>query len=201
MMKSVLVAFLASLAVVSADQDYPTDVSMGQLSYGGSGCPQGTLSQSFSQDRKTFTLIFDQFYASLEQGKPITDSRKNCQINVPVKIPQGWQFSILSTDYRGYVQLDRGLHAQHKSTYYFAGQSEQVSSTCDFYGPTARDYLSHNDVGVESWSPCGTSANLNVNAQVRLLNESGPASAKGQITNDSTDGKFKQMLGLRWKRC
>lgn len=179
----------------------PKEVTIESLKYGGTGCPQGTIGQSISDDRSTYTLIFDSYIASVGPGVSITEGRKNCQVNLALRIPQGWQFSILSTDFRGFAALDAGVTGTQKSTYYFAGESKQVSVQKDFVGPYSQDYLSHHEIGVQTavWCPCGSTANLNINGQVRLMSSN--SQATGQLANDSQDGKFEQKLGLSWRKC
>jgi hypothetical protein len=87
------------------------------------------MSTQISSDRTIVTLIFDSYVASIGPGIPVTDSRKNCQLNVDIKYPGGFQYSILSADYRGYASLESGVSGVLKSNYYFSGQSEQVRST------------------------------------------------------------------------
>jgi len=38
-----------------------------QVTYGGSGCPQGTVGSIISEDGTTMTLIFDSYVASMGQ--------------------------------------------------------------------------------------------------------------------------------------
>jgi len=180
----------------------PSQVYLETLSYGGSGCPAGTVGQSIADDRTTFTLIFDNYVAAAGPGTKITDSRKNCQLNLKLHFPQGWQYSIYSTDFRGYVQLDSGAKGTQKNIYYFQGDTQQVSSQTDFVGPTDRDYLVHDQVGAAStvWGPCGVSASLNINSQVRIDN-SANRNARGQLTTDSADGKVAHIIGFQWRRC
>src|SRR4051812_38006942 len=73
-----------------------------QVTYGGTGCPQGSVGSVISQDRTTMTLIFDQYVASIGPGIPVTENRKNCQLNIDLIYPGGFQYSIFSADYRGY---------------------------------------------------------------------------------------------------
>ncbi|KAF3931039.1 hypothetical protein ABW20_dc0103947 [Dactylellina cionopaga] len=47
-----------------------------------------TSSTYISADRKTFTLIFDNYVAALGPGVSITESRKNCQLNIDIHYPQ-----------------------------------------------------------------------------------------------------------------
>jgi hypothetical protein len=102
-------------------------VTIRGVTYGGTGCPQGSMSSQISSDRTIVTLIFDSYVASVGPGVAATESRKNCQLNVDIKYPGGFQYSILSADYRGYAALQKGVSGTLKSTYYFSGQTAQVS--------------------------------------------------------------------------
>jgi hypothetical protein len=73
-------------------------------------------------------LIFDSYVASMGKGIAITEARKNCQLNINLQYPGGFQYSIFSADYRGYAQLDKGVNGTQQSTYYFSGQTAQVST-------------------------------------------------------------------------
>ncbi len=53
--------------------------------------------------------------------------RKNCQLTLELQYPGGFQYSILSADYRGYANIEKGVTGTLKSTYYFAGLKPQVS--------------------------------------------------------------------------
>lgn len=86
------------------------------------------MSTQISSDRTIVTLIFDAYIASLGPGIPLVDNRKNCQLNVHITYPGGFQYSVLSADYRGYASLQKGVTGTLKSTYYFSGQGEQVNS-------------------------------------------------------------------------
>src|SRR5262245_50167374 len=87
----------------------PAEVYLQSISYGGTGCPQGSVANTFSADRKAFTLIFDKFVASSGPGVPITETRKNCQLNINIHVPQGFTYAVHTFDYRGYVQLPAGV--------------------------------------------------------------------------------------------
>lgn len=72
------------------------------------------------------TLIYDAYVASIGPGVAVTEKRKNCQLNVDLYYPGGFQFSIFSADYRGYAALDKSVTGTQRSTYYFSGQTNQV---------------------------------------------------------------------------
>jgi hypothetical protein len=170
------------------------------ITYGGSGCKQGSVSSSISQDLTTFTLIFDSFIAETGQGKSISDSRKNCQINVDLRYPQGWSYSIVSVDYRGFVSLPKGTSAEQSALYYFSGETAQSKSSTKFQGPYENSYLVSDKIPVQQivWSPCGKVIQGNVNAAVSI---SGDRSKSALMTVDSIDGKVKQIFGVQWRKC
>jgi hypothetical protein len=199
--------FLTSSILISSQSfavggPNPSEVYISSISYGGSGCPQGTVGQSLSSDRTSMTLIFDEFIASVGPGVAITESRKNCQLNINLRIPQGWSYTIGTMDYRGFANLARGHVGTQKSIYYFQGEIAQVSKDTVFRGPMSKDYLIRDTIPMNSvvWSECNKVVPLNINTQVRIDN-SGNRATPGQLTTDSIDGKVKKIFGLQWKRC
>ncbi|CAO2649870.1 Nn.00g011620.m01.CDS01 [Neocucurbitaria sp. VM-36] len=202
---------LALLPLAAAAPALP-DVNLGEappagqvkirgVSYGGTGCPQGTMSSQISADRSVVTLIFDSYIASIGPGIAVTEQRKNCQLNVDLEYPGGFQYSILSADYRGYAAIQKGISGTLKSTYYFSGQTAQTSTEYGFTGPVNGDYLKHDEADSTSivWSPCGATGMLNINSQVRLTSTN--TSATGLLTTDSTDLKFTQVVYVQWQKC
>lgn len=192
---AVLSAIAGSVAAAG-----PQGVAFNKVTYGGLGCPQGTVSAIFAADRSSFTLLFDQYIASAGPGVPVTESRKSCQIAADVSVPAGWSFSVATVDYRGYVSLPPGGVAQQTSIYYFQGSQLQSQAGTTFRGPIAKDYLSSDAVKLEAvnWSVCNQNVPFNVKSQVRL---SVPFGQSGQITTDSMDTKVEQIYGLLWRRC
>jgi hypothetical protein len=186
---------------ITFDGPDPTKVQIKGVAYGGNGCPQGTMGYQISNDRTTVTLIFDSYIASIGPGIALTEARKNCQLNVDILYPSGFQYSILSADYRGYANLQKGVTGTLKSTYYFAGSQEQSSTTQDFTGPLIGDYRKSDKADSTSvvWSPCGAEGMLNINSQVRLASSN--SSAQGILTTDSTDLKFTQVVYVAWQKC
>ena len=192
-------AFAGEIEPVGGSPD-ASQVYIAGITYGGTGCPQGTVSAAFTQDRKTVTMIFDQFLAQTGPGLKPTDSRKACQVNVDLRYPSGWSYSVMKVDYRGYVGIPYGFSALQKATYYFSGDSGQYVSTSRFRGPMYEDYTITDQFPVErfDWSPCGSVQRGNIKASVELR---GDLSEPALITVDSIDGKVKQIYGLLWRRC
>jgi len=73
----VLIAGLAAPATVEAQGPDPNNPYIQSISYGGSGCPQGTIGHSFANDRLSFTLIFDQFIAYQGPNVPAANKRRS----------------------------------------------------------------------------------------------------------------------------
>lgn len=121
---------IASAGVIDPNyfSDEPTghDVSITGVAYAGSGCPAGSVAGQLATDLTTITLLYDSFVAQAGPGIQASEYRKNCQLNVKLQYPQGWQFSVFKSDYRGYAQVPDGDTGTVKSTYYFSGDSKQV---------------------------------------------------------------------------
>ena len=104
-----------------------SQVQITGMTYAGTGCPANSAAYALSADLTTMTVLMSQYVASIGTGVAITESRKNCQLNLQLHYPSGFQYSIFSADYRGYAYLDPGVTGQQQSTYYFSGQTAQVS--------------------------------------------------------------------------
>ena len=138
-------------------------------------------------------------------GVSIRDGRRNCQVTLDLHVPQGWQFSLASFDYRGYVFLDEGMQAVHSALYYFQGSGFNGRFASIMDGTIDEDYTFRDEVGLESleWSRCDASRALNINTAIAVKNidkANFPAS-QGLITNDSIDGQITHVFGIRWRRC
>jgi hypothetical protein len=153
-----------------------------------------------SDDAKAFTLLFDSYVAEAGPGMPLSLARKNCQIAVDLRFPQGWSYSIFTVDYRGYARLDPGTSGQQVSSYYFSGQSKTGNLRTTYYGPAERDYQIRDTLGIDAlvWSPCGVNRALNMNTQVRV---SATGRQRALMTIDSIDGELKHVYGIQWRRC
>ncbi|WP_186645577.1 DUF4360 domain-containing protein [Fluviispira vulneris] len=170
-------------------------------SYGGTGCPAGTARAAVSPDLKSFTMIFDEYVVEAQGSNSIT--RKNCQILVNFDFPQGWSYSLVRLDYRGFYSLSAGATAKQQSLYYFQGGLQQGRLYTQFTGPTQGDYTISDTLGINDvvWSPCGEKRALNINTS--LLAQVGPNNPNGfsHLTTDSVDGTVQTTYALMWKKC
>jgi hypothetical protein len=180
----------------------PDYVRIRDITYAGSGCPAGSVGADVAGDLSAFTLLFDQYQAQVGPGIPMAQKRKNCQINLRLDIPNGWSYSLFTVDTRGYVSLEPGVRALQQSLYYFQGQMRTGRLQTVVFGPADRNYVARDQIKIENqvWSPCGASRSLNINTEVRVDNSAAPF-RQGMMTVDSIDGQFKQIYGVKWRRC
>ncbi len=180
----------------------PPWVTIDSVKYAGTGCPAGSVMENLSDDYKAFSLMFDDYVVEAGPGVSRREMRKACQINVDLKFPQGWSFSIMDVDYRGYVSLDRGVTGVAQSDYYFQGQRGSARLKTNFRGPVDKDYEYRDRLGMSSvvWSPCGANRSLNIKSQIRVDNRRN-RNGTGLLTLDSIDGEVKHIYGIQWRRC
>jgi hypothetical protein len=193
-------AIATTIPVENGNVPNRNEVSIRQITVNGSGCPPGSVASAISEDLKSFTLLFSEFIASSGPGVTAPDNRKNCLLNVDIRYPQGWSYSVATIDYRGFVSVPRGVTAVQRSTYYFSGQTQQATITSRWVGPRSDDYLVRNQVPISQivWSKCGVTERGNINTQIRL---EGDLTKSAQMTVDSIDGTLKQIYGIQWRRC
>ncbi|MBC7659933.1 MAG: DUF4360 domain-containing protein [Chitinophagaceae bacterium] len=213
--KFVLPALLSLSAVSAFAEDrIPVlppagSVKIKSLSAIGSGCPDAsTYSTNISDDAQAFTVTFSSFVAEVGPGIPLSASRKNCALTATLQIPAGYQFSIATFNYRGFMDLDSKVQAEHTTQYYFQGQSQTGKFVAREVGPKSKDFVYTDTIGLTSvyipdvWSPCNIDRALIVNPSIRVSKLAGAArDAQGLITNDSVDGELKQVFGFVWRQC
>lgn len=120
----------------------PTEraVTATSFSYGGRGCPTGTAHTTISEDRQTVTFLFDAYAASTGPGVPAANRRTACQINILFDsdlLDLQPQADITTA---GSSNLGTGTQSQIVTTAFFAGESDLVSRTDDYTGPTNNNY-------------------------------------------------------------
>lgn len=195
-MKKLLMFFV----VLSSSYAMADDIYLGQPAYGGNGCPQGTASAVLSPDRKTLSVLFDNYQATAGRGTGRTLDRKSCNLAVPVHVPQGLSVSLFQMDYRGFNDLPRGGSSRFSVEYFFAGQ-RGPSTAKDFYGSLNDEYLITNQVAATAlvWSPCGADTNLRINSSMQVRTNS--ANEQAMATVDSADIRSGIVYHVQWRRC
>jgi hypothetical protein len=183
-------------------QSIPNEVTISDVRFGGSGCPDGSVSASLSPDYQALTLIFDEYMA--EVGPEVATSKKRlfCHIVMQLHFPAGFSYSLVDLTYQGFASLDAGLTATQKSTYFFQGdmKDDRYSFNTRLYGQMDGDYVRTDSLGLLSWSSCDKKRGLNIVTSVQLDNKYN-RKGTGMITLDSVDGQVTERYGLRWRKC
>lgn len=187
-------------ALALATDPNPDDVYINFINTGGRGCPDDDdVSKVLSEDRKTFTMVFDKMILEYPPGSRVKNL--NCTAQINLHIPQGFQVSIASVNTRGYVFLPPGGRARQTSQYYFAGNPLRIEPHTDLVGPRDGSYTFTDDVPFWSLaSECNAAAVFNVSTSINL-NMSGAPNGTGIINTEEVDGKFKKVFHLMWRRC
>jgi hypothetical protein len=187
---------LGSLSLAHAEDQ----LELGLPAYGGTGCPAGTVSAALSPDNQSLSILFDSFVVESggETGRFV--DRKNCNVAVPVHVPQGYSVSVFQVDYRGYNLVPSGGRSVLGAEYFFAdARGPRISKS--FYGPQNQDYFYRNELVAEAlvWTACGEDTNLRMN--VSMMTQSNRSNDQAMSTVDSSDISTGVIYHIRWKRC
>lgn len=197
-MKTVLTLF-AAIALLSTTA-HADGLTLGEPSYGGSGCPNGSASTTLSPDQKSLSILFDEYIveAGGEDGKRM--ARKSCNIAIPVHVPQGYSVSIFKVDYRGYAFVPYGGQGRFNVEYFFAGRrGPRFRKT--FRGEYDDEFMLTNNLRARAlvWSQCGADVNLRVNSSMMMRTNRWKEEALASV--DSADVKSGIVYHIKWKRC
>ncbi|MGB0453936.1 MAG: DUF4360 domain-containing protein [Bacteriovoracaceae bacterium] len=191
---------LTLAALLSMSSAFANGLYLGEPGYGGSGCPQGSVSTVLSPDQSSLSVLFDEYYVEAGGDSRKRIARKSCNIAIPVHVPQGFSVSIVDVDYRGYVSLPRGAKARFSAEYFFAGR-RGPKLTENFRGFTDDEFLLSDKLGLRAlvWSRCGADVNMRVNTS--MLVRTNRKKEEALATVDSADFTGKLVYHLKWKRC
>jgi hypothetical protein len=158
------------------------------VSYGGNGCPTNSVTVEVGSDGQELSILFDKFIA---QGNDPKNSRKSCNISIPIKVPPGFQISLYDADYRGYVEPD--TQGTLRTEYFFAGNRGPVFERT-FYGESNYIATDRPSTVASIWSGCGGNENMRVNASMT-------ASGEGIATVDLLKAHRGLVYHLKYRAC
>ena len=123
-----LLSALAAATPVPQTKEKPSghEIEITGVTYGGTGCPDKTVQGLLQDDGTVISLSFDAYTVQSGPQIPATERRKFCQLQLKLKYPSGFQYSVFGADYRGYASLESDVSGTAQSTYYFSGQQNQV---------------------------------------------------------------------------
>jgi hypothetical protein len=191
-----LTALLACVPLGAAGPN-PSAPFVESITYGGTGCPQGTVGQTITSARTQYVLGFDQWIASSGPAVPVTEGRKACQVNVNLRVPPHSPVAFLTMVMRGFVQLPAGVRAETSTIAYLAGDTTQTDQPAAFAGPVAKTFETRFPIKLKLPNSKTTAViPINFKIDIRLI---GPPSAAAMMTTDyltaqlaSNEGKNDQ---------
>ncbi|KAG6353946.1 hypothetical protein INS49_005203 [Diaporthe citri] len=198
-------------AVTGAPISKPSGISISSVTCSGKGCPSGSVSTSLSADKTVVTLGFDKFQAYIGPGTSVADRSKSCNLMLTLKYPPTYSFTVVSSTYHGYAQLDNGVTGKFSSTYLFSSLlSATFSTSTSVLGGVSLEsgsvYTKSDTISTPNLvlSPCGllsvgSSALLNIGNAISLTSSN--SSAVGLMTNDDAAVSTTQQVALKWFSC
>jgi hypothetical protein len=186
--------------VLADDEDEDDALELGLPEYGGTGCPEDTVSAVLSDDARSLSVLFDSYVAETEEG--VKRSRASCSLAIPLHIPHGLSVSMYQVDYRGFADIPHGGKGQFNAEYFFAG-SRGPSTVRTFPSGFSDDFLFRNHVGVEAvvWSRCGSDTIARVNTSITAQKNRAGSPEEAFVAVDSTDVTGEMVFHLRWRTC
>lgn len=190
--------WISGLLLAVATHAIADDISIGYPGYGGSGCPQGSVSATLSPDNKQLSLLFDEYVVESMGNKRI--AHKTCNIAIPFHVPNGYSLSIIQVDYRGYNGLPSGANSRLTAEYFFAGVGGPKLSKV-FRGSADSDYYQSHKLAASAviWSPCGKDVNLRINSSMRVITNS--LGEQAIATVDSIDLTSGMIYHFAFRQC
>lgn len=160
------------------------------------GCPEGSYSVVNSPDGTSLSILFDAFAVS--SGA----EQKQCNLQVPLLLPEGYSLGVYRVDYRGYANLARKEESELTVDYQLGPRNKGRRFQRKIKGETDDDFLFTENIGAGLMKRigCGEAAVLDVSVRLTLA-ASGQSEA--MATLDSADGAARGGLiyYLDTKKC
>lgn len=199
--KLVMISALSAAAPAFAEEMPPAgSVQIDTVRFNGTGCRSGTAALNISPDRRALTLIFNEYSVDASTGQP-SHRKKSCDIDVRMKVPDGWTFALATVDYRGYAGLEAGTSGWQESRVQFAPGPMVKLGGMSLTGPYDGDFQVHNDApATRPNAPCsGPTRGMKLKTDIGV--ETPPRGGNAYLAVDSADTEVSQLYQIVWKRC
>lgn len=180
------------------------------IKYQGEGCPEGSVRVDLDPRGQSFTLLYDQMDARVSRGQ--SRNEKRCKVVLSVRKPKLLGYRIEAAEFRGYVNLDRGVEARHEAKIQSGYNRGWQKLSTEFgiqawQGPLSESFItrtsriikgSHQDVF--DCLPLGKrDSEIIVDTHIQVQQRQGRGF--GMLAVDSADGLLRQRYHLRWSNC
>jgi Domain of unknown function (DUF4360) len=207
MSKMMLIVALASVMILST-LAHAQSVTIRGVRIVGNGCASTSAEAVSTVDGKTLSILFDNYKVEIGNGSEnpqLTSLKNSCRVLIDVDVPQGYQFGLSQTDYRGFAALPASAYGMHRFTHIVPNQIVPSMREAQLVGPIADDYTvtMKQKPGRFVYSPCN-----NRSQTIELLSELSVAylpnksdRSIAQINLDSVDTGVNSSFTLSWRRC
>lgn len=120
-----------------------------EVTWAGTGCPPGSVSADIGEEATLVSLSFSKYVAATGTGQSASDARKNCDVRITLHYPQGWSWTVATTDMRGYARIPTGCSGRLGATYFFSGSQNDVRVPRDH-----NDLVNRNKANPNRKGPC-----------------------------------------------
>ena len=100
---------------------------IGDVSYGGNGCPDGTVASSTSQSRTTISIKLNEMETLTGDQTGAAIARKACAISVPIEIPAGKTLESVQATYEGNAIVAEDAVVKFQSEHFVSGGKGKVN--------------------------------------------------------------------------
>lgn len=185
-------------------------VRIENFAYGGEGCPQGSsVNPQISATRPgglvdVLTLSLPEFTVAQGTNVSISERRKNCNVAINLRIPQGYSFSISRAQYAGAANIPLNVSGVHRLIYSFPFSDTATFETVLNGVFQSRYYFRTSTLQPSAlvWSPCSQLAALNLRTSLALQGnpESNASLGIRQVTKTATQ-TVTERYNIQWRRC
>lgn len=196
-----MIAALAHPATAdrAASDDPPTAAPRVILEYSnGNGCPSNNVSFGYRPATSSVHFTFGENIAAVGLGTPPVNSRRTCQVAFVLRPPEGYQYTIASTEYRGHVTIAAGASATYRAAGYFRGHAVPTALRHTAVGPV-QESVSFSvvaDPATPVWAPCGEELTHYLNMDTRV--SAGTSDVQRTWSSAAVD---EAVAAVRWRRC
>jgi hypothetical protein len=195
---SLLLPLAAAAPALVAPAAVPQHVRVVGVSLLGSGCPAGSADVQIDATKTLMEVTFSEYIIQTGPGTRASDWRKNCKLTLNMEFDEGFQFSTLSTNMKGFAQIPAGARGQCTNVFDFTGVTGQASYVLSLPGEREGPFDLASDPDIISWSPCGGStAIMNMNTQCNIS----PTQKQALIAVDRISGKITVNIAINWRVC
>jgi hypothetical protein len=186
-------AFISAVPLATSPAAAPAGTVIGDIVTGGAGCPQSSATVVVEPGNSTFEVSTPNLISTSDSSPRV----KNCQVNIPITYPTGYQYGIQEIDYSGHETVPSGSSGTARGSFYFSGSSTTtsfnipISSGTDAdlagtYVPAATDVV---------WSPCASGGSEQTAFNVNFVVSIGASSTVGSVSIG------KSVVDLAWRTC